>query len=369
MSAPRVAIAPAAFKGTLSATAAAAAMATGVRHVWPQAEIIFRPMADGGDDTLAILSSALSASVRTVRVRDANGVAKAAKLALATHRGERLAIIEAAQAVALAACHGDIWQRNTLGVGDLCLHALANGAQRVWFALGGSGTNDGGAGLLAALDARFFDAHGALLAPTPADLMRLTRIDFTNLDARVRGVALEVLGDVSNPLIGADGATFIFGPQKGVAAGDCARLDAVLAQFAALGDAWAGVKHSRAAGSGAAGGLSYALQLLGAKVRSGAEKVAEAIDLDAALAGASWVLTGEGRADAQTLAGKAPAYVARRAHALGVRVALIAGRIDEDCASLCELFPTRGALARANAADADAAALTAATAALLQRAG
>lgn len=369
MNAPRVVIAPAAFKGTLSATAAATAIATGVRRVWPQAEVILRPMADGGDDTLAILSSALSASIRTVPVRDANGVAKVAKLALATPRGERLAIVEAAQAVALAACRGDIWQRNTQGVGDLCLHALSEGAQRVWFALGGSGTNDGGAGLLAALGARFFDAHGALLAPTPAGLMRLTRIDFTTLDARVGGVALEVLSDVSNPLLGADGATFIFGPQKGVAAGDCERLDAVLARFAELGDAWAGAQHSRAAGSGAAGGLSYALQLLGAQVHSGAEKVADAIDLDAALAGASWVLTGEGSADAQTLAGKAPAYVARCAHALGVRVALIAGRIEEDCVALRELFPTRAALAHANASDGDAAALTTATAVLLQRVG
>lgn len=362
----RVVIAPAAFKGSLSATEAARAMAAGVRAAWSSAEIIMRPMADGGDDTLDILAAALKATTHTATVRDASGAPITARFALASYRGERLAIVEAAQAVALNACHGDVWRRNTFGVGELLLHALDRGAQRVWFALGGTGTNDGGAGLLAALGVAFIDAHGARLPPTPAELTRLARIDFSALDVRLRGTALEILSDVANPLTGDSGATCVFGPQKGVAAADCARLDAVLAQFAVLGDAWAGTPLSRAPGSGAAGGLGYALLLLAAKMRSGAEAVATAIDLDAALTGADWVLTGEGSADAQTLAGKAPAYVVRRAQALNARTALIAGRIDEQCAPLCALFPIRTALARKPGEDA-VATLCRATTALLRR--
>lgn len=368
MTAPRVVIAPAAFKGTLSATAAAQAMAAGVRRAWPQAEIVVRPMADGGDDTLSILASALAATMHTETVRDASGAAITASFALASHRGERLAIIEAAQAVGLNKCHGDVWRRSTQGVGDLLRHALDHGAQRIWLALGGTGTNDGGAGMLAALGVTFADARGELIAPTPADLARLAHIDVSALDSRVRKAALEILSDVTNPLTGDTGATFVFGPQKGVAADDRARLDAVLARFAELGDGYAGQPLSRAPGSGAAGGLGYALLLLGAKMRRGAEAVAEAIGLDAAIAGADWVLTGEGSADAQTLAGKAPAYVAARARALGTRTALIAGRIDDACAPLCALFPTRTALAAEPGEDASSA-LCRATAALLRRAG
>lgn len=361
----RVVIAPAAFKGSLSASEAAQAMAAGVSAAWPHAEIRLCPMADGGDDTLAILASALRATLHTVTVRDASGAPIAARFALASLRGERLAIVEAAQAVALGICRGDVWQRSTEGVGELLSHALDRGAQRVWFALGGTGTNDGGAGLLAAVGAKFYDATGAIIAPTPAALTQLARIDFTALDARVRGVALEVLSDVANPLTGDNGATFVFGPQKGVSAADRARLDAVLARFAALGDAWAGAPRLRVPGSGAAGGLGYALSLLGAKMRGGAEAVATAIDLDAALTDADWVLTGEGSADAQTLAGKAPAYVARRARALGVPTALVAGCFDETCLPLCDLFPTRASLTTAPDEDA-AAALRRATTALLR---
>lgn len=361
----RVVIAPAAFKGSLCASEAAQAMAAGVRAALPQAEIIMRPMADGGDDTLTLLAAALAASVHTVRVRDAIGEPISARIALASHRGERLAIVEAAQAVALGACRGDVWRRNTFGVGELLLHALVRGAQRVWFALGGSGTNDGGAGLLAALGAKFYDGSGREIAPTPIALTQLARCDFSALDPRVRGVPLEVLSDVANPLAGDDGATFVFGPQKGLAVSDCTQLDAVLARFAALADAWAHAPLSRVPGTGAAGGLGYALALLGATMRSGAAAVATAIDLDAALTGADWVFTGEGSADAQTLAGKAPAYVARRAQALGVRTALIAGRVDETCAPLCALFPLRTALAPTRDEDA-AATLRRATASLLR---
>jgi len=195
--------------------------------------------------------------------------------------------------------------------------------------LGGSATNDGGAGLLAALGVRFLDEAGNFLSPTPVGLSQLVRVDFSGLAPHLAHAEIVALSDVDNPLCGEEGATAVYGVQKGVAAAQADEIDATLSRMAALCDERCGKAISVLPGSGAAGGLGYALQLLGAKCQSGAEAMLDLYRFDAALQDADWVITGEGRSDAQSLRGKAPCAVAYRARKARVPVTLISGQIDQ----------------------------------------
>jgi glycerate kinase len=240
-------------------------------------------------------------------------------------------VIEVAQVVGItdaAAMAVDVARRDTRGVGELVRGLLDDGVRRFMIGLGGSSTNDGGAGLLAALGLALVDAQGRTTAPTPEGLAALDGVDASALDPRLIAATITVMSDVNNPLTGARGATAIFGPQKGVRSGDVARIDALVGRFAALAEAATGAAAAARPGAGAAGGLGFALQLVGGEFRSGAAVVADLVGLDAALAGADWVLTGEGRSDAQTLLDKAPFVVAQRARAAGVPATLVSGAID-----------------------------------------
>ena len=323
-----VVIAPASFKGSLSARAVAVAMTAGVRDAWPQAAIVSLPMADGGEGTLDAIESAIGGERTAVRAAICGGAAQDA--ALLWPRPE-LAVIECAQFVGLAQCqaHGDVWRRHSGGVGTAIATAAARGARAAYIGVGGTGVNDGGAGLLHALGARYYDAHASALDPAPHALERLARVA---LPPRL-AVELIALCDVDAPLCGPLGATAVFGPQKGVAAGDVARLDAVLARFAALCDAAAGAHFADAPGSGAGGGIGYALRLLGARTVAGAETVGELLGLPRAIARATLVLTGEGRFDRQTRQGKAPWRVAQWARAAKVPVLAVCGSVAPDAQS------------------------------------
>ena len=225
--------------------------------------------------------------------------------------------------------------RSTRGVGELLRALLDAGLRRFLVALGGSSTNDAGAGMLEALGVRLLGAGGATIAPVPSALGRIEHADVTDLDTRLAKCVVTVLSDVDNPLCGPRGATATFGPQKGVAGEDIARFDAALARFADRVESALGRHVAGSPGAGAAGGLGFALQCLGGASRSGAEFVADVVGLDAALQGADWLLTGEGRSDVQTLAGKAPLVAARRARAAGVPATLVSGAVDP--ATLAEL--------------------------------
>ncbi|WP_342372252.1 glycerate kinase [Propioniciclava soli] len=325
----KVVCAPDSFKESMTAAHAAAAMAAGVRAARPDTIVVEVPLSDGGEGFVAALAAGLGADLRHLTVPDALGRPTRAAWALA---GD-LAVIEVAQAVGLesiAPAERDVRQATTVGVGELIGAALDAGARRLVIGLGGSATNDGGAGLLHALGVRFRAADGTKLAPTPAALAHLTSVDTTGLDPRLAEVTLEAACDVTHPLCGPDGASAVFGPQKGADAGDVAFLDGVLARVsAALAPA-----EAHRPGAGAAGGLGWALLALGATVRPGFDVVADAVGLDAALTDADLVLTGEGSVDAQTLAGKAPAGVARLAAAHGVPVVLFGGRLAPDAAAL-----------------------------------
>jgi glycerate kinase len=327
---PVVVVAPDSFKGSLAAPAVCAAIGSGLARAWPDVVVRARPMADGGEGTLdAVLASAGAGGVRKVaQVRSAAGAPVAAAYGLLS--GE-VAVIEVAQVVGITddrAMRTAVGARHTGGVGELLRTLLDAGLRRFMIGLGGSSTNDGGAGLLAALGLKLVANDGRELAPTPAGLSTLARIDAAHLDPRLAQSTITVMSDVNNPLNGPLGATAVFGPQKGVLPGDVVPFDAALARFAGAAETALGRRAAHLPGAGAAGGLGFALQLVGGRFRSGAEVVADLIGLDAALDGAHWAITGEGRSDAQTLLRKAPYVVAERARARGVPISLLSGAVD-----------------------------------------
>ncbi|WP_042298843.1 glycerate kinase [Paraburkholderia kururiensis] len=325
--APVVVIAPDSFKGSLSAAEVAAAIAEGVRRARPDATVRLCPMADGGEGTLDALLS--HGGVRRIlSVRGAAGTAREAAVGLLE---DGSAIVETAEIVGITDADGmsvPVEARSTRGMGEAIRSLLDAGVRRFYVALGGSSTNDGGAGLLAGLGLKLFDAAGEALEPTPGSLARLARVDVSRLDARVAEATFVGMSDVDNPLNGEHGATAVFGPQKGVRPEQVEAIDNSLARFADLLEAALQRTARHEPGAGAAGGLGFALRMLGAHFEPGAEVVAREAGLDAALAGANWLITGEGRSDVQTLHGKAPFVACRHARAAGVPASLLSGAVD-----------------------------------------
>ncbi len=332
----KILIAPDSFKGTLSALAAARAIETGIQRVLPDAITHCLPLADGGEGTLEVLLFAAQGERKTAQVTDANGDLIEAGYGLLTEAQGTIAVLEVAQVVGLSQARIDVARRTTRSVGELLRLCLDQGVRRFLIGVGGSSTNDGGAGLLAALGVRLLDAAGNAIEPSPHGLAALDRIDFVALDARLAECDITVLTDVDNPLCGLTGATAVFGPQKGVQAGQVAAFDTAIAQLARLCDAWAGSAVSQQVGAGAAGGLGYALMLLGAKRRPGAEVVCEYMQLDARLTNVDWLITGEGKSDAQTLHGKLPLVAANHALAAWVPAILLSGSIEAESRALLE---------------------------------
>ncbi|SPB16412.1 glycerate kinase [Caballeronia novacaledonica] len=325
--APIVVIAPDSFKGSLSAEGVANAIAEGIRRARPDADIRIRPMADGGEGTLDAMLSA-GGERRMLNVRGAAAARRDAATGLLDDGG---AIIETAEVVGITDPDGmavPVTERSTLGMGEAIRALLDSGARKFYVALGGSSTNDGGAGLLVGLGLKLFDAAGKELAPVPSALAQIARIDASKLDPRVKDAEFVGMSDVDNPLTGDHGATAIFGPQKGVTPEQVAEIDAALAHFADLLEPAMGVAKRDEPGAGAAGGLGFALHMLGARFETGAEVVAREIGLDAALEGANWLITGEGRTDVQTLHGKAPFIACKHARDQGVPASLLSGAVD-----------------------------------------
>ncbi|WP_179403905.1 glycerate kinase [Burkholderia guangdongensis] len=326
-SAPVVVIAPDSFKGSLSAAGVADAIAAGIRRARPDAVVRCCPMADGGEGTL----DAMLAHGGTRRTLSVAGASLAAHDAAVGVIDARTAIVETAEIVGITDPVGmsvPVDARSTRGMGDAIRQLLDDGVRHFFVALGGSSTNDAGAGLLAGLGLRCFDAAGQPVEPTPARLGDVARIDASGLDPRIADTQFVGMSDVDNPLTGAHGATAVFGPQKGVTPEQVATLDAALGHFADLLEAALGRKGRDLPGAGAAGGLGFALHMLGARFEAGAEVVARQIGLDAALEGADWLITGEGRSDAQTLHGKAPFIACRHARDAGVPASLLSGAVD-----------------------------------------
>ena len=326
----RVVLCPDSFKGSLAAEAVAQAMAEGVRQVDAGAAIVLRPLADGGEGTARLLTHALGGVWRRTWVRGARGDPVCGEWGWLA--ATQTAVLDVASVCGLHQIppeQRDVWQMDTRGLGELMRAALDLGAKTLLIGLGGSGTNDAGAGLLFALGARFVDGDNRPLVPTPAGLATLHRMDLSGLDVRLAEVACVVLTDVANPLVGAQGASAVFGPQKGLCSADVAAMDARIALIAQkLAAARPLFAAPEAAGMGAAGGLGFALcAVLGAQQQAGSQAVAQWLELDAALTGADVAITGEGALDAQTAQGKVVAAVVQRARCARVPVIAIAGKL------------------------------------------
>ena len=327
----KIVLAPNAFKGSLSAMAAAVAMEQGVRAAFPAAEVIKVPVADGGDGLTEVLIDALDGQARVVTVR--GPLNEPVQATLCHVPALELVAVEMAVASGLALLTPQ--QRNpslttTYGTGELIRAALDLGVRHIVVGIGGSATNDGGVGMAAALGMRFLDVAGNPVAPVGGALGQIHRIDASGLDPRLARLRCEAICDVDNPLLGARGAAHVYGPQKGASPAQVEELDAGLAHLADVIAADLGLDVRDLPGAGAAGGLGAGLHaFLGAELRRGVDLVLDLVGLDAHLTGADLVITAEGQIDFQTAFGKAPAGVAQRARLQGIPCMAIAGGIGE----------------------------------------
>jgi glycerate kinase len=322
----KILIAPDKFKGSMDAAQAAEAMRTGLHRERPDAEIILRPIADGGEGTCELIGQSVGAERIVETVCGPIGTPVEAHF----YQKDGVAFLDASQAAGLwrlSAHDRNPVRTTTRGLGEQMHSALARGARKLVIGLGGSATCDGGAGMAAALGFRFFDSKGEEMDPIPANLFALARI--TPPDHGFPEIIAAC--DVTNPLLGSHGSARIFAPQKGASPEDVEFLEMTLAQLAEIVTRDLHYDFREAPGAGAAGGLGFGLMsFCGAKMESGFDVVAEANGLEAALRECDLVLTGEGSLDAQTLSGKGPAGIAAMALNLGKPVVAFGGRVTAD---------------------------------------
>ena len=325
----RVLICPQEFRGTLTATEATAAIQAGLARALPHAQLDALPLADGGPGTVEVLVRATGGAFHEAAAHDPLGRPVRARWgSLGDGRSAVIEIAAASGIALLAPAERDAARTTTYGTGELLRAALAAGYRRLVVGVGGSATNDGGAGMAQALGARLLDQDGRDLEPGGAALARLARIDASGLDARLRASEVVVASDVTNPLCGPDGASLVYGPQKGASEALARELDAALAHYAALVRRDLGVETIDVPGAGAAGGLGAGLiAFCGARIEPGFEVVAQAVGLRARIASAAAVVTGEGRLDRQTAFGKTAAGVARLAREAGRPVVAVVGSV------------------------------------------
>ncbi|MCP1319516.1 glycerate kinase [Halomonas sp. 707B3] len=326
-----VLLCPDSFKDALGAEEAAKAMAQGIQRAAPNAITQLCPLADGGEGSLDALIAATHAERRTLTVQDALGRPRQAAWGWLSE--QRTAFIELAEASGLQHLTGE--ERNalhttTFGVGELFLAALEAGATHALLLLGGSATNDAGAGMLQALGATLLDAQGQPLPPGGGALQQLATLDLSTLDPRLAELRVEAAVDVDNPLLGERGASAVFGPQKGATDADVATLDRALGHFADLTAKALGKDDRALPGAGAAGGMGFAAHcFLNAALTPGIEMIMQQANFAQLLNDADLVITGEGRLDGQSLAGKTPIGVSRAAKRQGKPVIVLAGSLGD----------------------------------------
>jgi glycerate kinase len=333
-----VLIAPDKFKGSATAAEVAESVAVGVRRVAPGVPLTVLPVADGGDGTV---DAAVAAGFERHEVAVTGPCGGQVEAAFALRAGT--AVIEMAQASGLVRLPGGRLApltAGTRGTGELVLAALRAGAGTIVLGVGGSATTDGGAGMLAALGARFLDADGRELPDGGGALQDLESVDLTGLDPHLADTEFILASDVDNPLLGPRGAAAVYGPQKGATPDDVARLESGLARLADALARTLGPEASRAAeapGAGAAGGTGYgAMAVLHAHRELGIAILLDVLGFDKALIGARLVVTGEGALDEQTMHGKAPAGVASAARSRSIPVVAVCGRLLLDPVRLAE---------------------------------
>ena len=328
-------IAPDSFKNCLRAPEICLRLAAGIRSSAPEAELVLLPLADGGEGTTEAAAEAAGGELHTAAVTGPFGEPVKAPCAILPD-GSAVFEMAAASGLELADGRLDPLRATTFGTGELFRYLLDLGVRDFVIGIGGSATVDGGAGMLQALGVKLFDRSGSRLPPGAGGgaLPEVARIDASGLDPRLAKSRIRIASDVTNPLCGALGAAPVFGPQKGASPDQVKLLDAALAHWAALcGD------DGTTPGDGAAGGLGFALRkMLGGKMESGAELMLELVDFDRRAAGADFILTGEGRSDNQSLAGKLPGVVARHARRLGIPALLVSGALGPGAEELEKEF-------------------------------
>ncbi len=334
----KIVVAPNAFKGSLSATEAAKAMAEGIERVLPKAEVIQVPVADGGDGLIDVAVEALRGERRTLEVTGPRENPVFADFCYVKSRG--LATIEMALASGLALLPENLQDptlTTTFGTGELIRAALDLGVRRIHTGIGGSATNDGGIGMAQALGARFLDKDGKDLPGIGSSLSSIAEIDLSDLDPRIEETAFEAVCDVNNPLCGPEGAAAVYGPQKGASPDQVEELDQGLKNLATVIQKQLGLDVMNMPGAGAAGGLGAGLHaFLGAKLCRGIDLIFEMVGLEEKLLDADLVFTGEGQIDFQTVFGKAPGGVAAAAKAQGIPCFAIAGSVGSELGDLYE---------------------------------
>ena len=333
----KVVVAMDSFKGSLGSYEAGLAVKEGIQRACRDADVVVKPLADGGEGTVKSLIEGLGGRCVTAEVTGPVGQRIAAKYGILADG--RTAVMEMAEAAGITLVKKEDlnpWKASTTGVGEMILDAACRGCRAFLIGIGGSATTEGGIGMLQALGYVFYDEEGKILPPAAESLGRISRISKDHVPEVLEECRFLIACDVSNPLCGENGAVCVYGPQKGVKEDEMEKLDAAMRHYAEKTAAFTGKENSRAAGAGAAGGLGFAFlsYFADAELKSGISVVLEAVGLEKEVKDADIVVTGEGRLDAQTAMGKAPAGVAKLAKQYGCRVLAFAGSVSDD-AGVC----------------------------------
>jgi len=330
----KILLAPDSFKGSLTAHEAARAMREGLLNVNPDLDVTLFPMADGGEGTLDVLSPFFGGKTLKIAISGMDGrPVTVPVLQFVTKEHQTSWLIESAKIIGLTltSAHSiPVIERSSASLGCLIRKGLKVGIRCFYLALGGSATNDGGIGLLSELGVRLRSGEGEMAAPVISSMSDVQQVDILNLDARIRESELHLILDVDNSLLGEHGATCTYGSQKGINASEMDDAEVWMQKWSAYAEQAFGCDVKNKPGAGAAGGLAFALLLPGAKAHAGASFIATLGQLEKRVTGCDWVITGEGKSDAQTLHGKVPVVVANIARKAGVKVALISGKIDKN---------------------------------------
>ncbi len=322
-------LAPDKFKGSLSGKEFCTVVERGLRKVFPHASIVIKPLADGGDGTIEVVKDYLEADVVNVQVN--NPIFEPVPANYLYTDKKKTAFIEMSEASGYRLLKKERWNcltTTSLGTGELLLDAIERGAEHIILGIGGSATNDGGMGVAHALGYRFLDKMGYELLPVGENLEKVKHISNVAVDPRWAHVSVKVACDVDNPFYGPNGAAFVYGPQKGASPAEVKRLDKGLQYFAQNVKEQLGIDLQQIPGAGAAGGLGGgAVAFLGATLASGIHLIKEIADFDNAIAGADWIVTGEGKLDDQTLSGKTIAGVLSSAKKQDIPVAALCGLV------------------------------------------
>ncbi|HLS06640.1 MAG TPA: glycerate kinase [Bacillota bacterium] len=325
-------VAPDSFKGTLSQIDVANVMKESIFNKLPTAEVILKPMADGGEGTLDALLTATTLSERiTLEITGPIGKKITTNIGIIHHNTVVIEVAAIAGLPLVPESKRHPFHTTTYGVGEAIKYALDQGFKKFIIGLGGSATNDGGLGMLQALGATMRTKKQQQAGIFGKDLLEITNIDLSTLDERIWDTDIVIASDVDQPLYGKNGATYMFGPQKGLKQAELKKVDQAIKNYAGHLERAAQLTHSYTVhrGAGSAGGLGFALLVINGQLISGAKIVSEMINLEEAIASSDVVFTGEGKSDEQTLDGKAPGYVAKIAQAHGVPVILVSGSVSD----------------------------------------